>query len=225
MTITKKEINAAPLLKNIEAVKINVDYPRIEGVLNKKAEKRINKFYIDIAKDYTKYTQKKLLNFYKKAYKQKYENSFIKPVDVSQTYGYYIQDDRFFSVLYTQKEVSPFGEKRVKSFADVWDLNTGEILNMKNILKKYGINKKKALKAIKTDLERRKEYGVSFNQKGLKRRLRSKFNPQNTFITDEGISIFYNPSDLKIKNRDLMIFKLFNLEKNKTDNNENMKKK
>ena len=94
--------------------------------------------------------------------------------------------------LYTQsREQGPGGQTALLRRGDTWDLASGYPVALPALFPRRSGWKRRLLEAVEAEAARRAAAGVSQYHEGLRRRLRQYFNPQNFFLTGEGLAVFY----------------------------------
>ena len=94
--------------------------------------------------------------------------------------------------LYTQsREQGPGGQTALLRRGDTWDLASGYPVALPALFPRRSGWKRRLLEAVEAEAARRAAAGVSQSHEGLRRRLRQYFNPQNFYLTGEGLAVFY----------------------------------
>ena len=94
--------------------------------------------------------------------------------------------------LYTQsRERGPGGQTALLRRGDTWDLASGYPVALPALFPRRSGWKRRLLEAVEAEAARRAAAGVSQYHEGLRRRLRQYFNPQNFYLTGEGLAVFY----------------------------------
>ena len=94
--------------------------------------------------------------------------------------------------LYTQsREQGPGGQTALLRRGDTWDLASGYPVALPALFPRRSGWKRRLLEAVEAEAARRAAAGVSQYHEGLRRRLRQYFNPQNFYLTGEGLAVFY----------------------------------
>ena len=94
--------------------------------------------------------------------------------------------------LYTQsREQGPGGQTALLRRGDTWDLASGYPVALPALFPRRSGWKRRLLEAVEAEAARRVAAGVSQYHEGLRRRLRQYFNPQNFYLTGEGLAVFY----------------------------------
>ena len=107
------------------------------------------------------------------------------------TYQVTLQDARYLS-LYTQsRETDPAGPALVVRRGDTWDLSTGYPAPLQTFLPAGRGWRKTALDQAAVELRRREKAGAGRLRADWPRALRRGFNPQNFYLTPEGVVLFF----------------------------------
>lgn len=92
--------------------------------------------------------------------------------------------------LYTQsREMTLPGRTLLTRRGDTWDLATGYPVELAAFFP-HGW-KKRLLSLAAEEIQRQEQSGVSRYHDGWRRELRRKFNPQNYYLTEEGLAFFF----------------------------------
>ena len=93
--------------------------------------------------------------------------------------------------LYTQsREQGPGGQTALLRRGDTWDLASGYPVALSALFRRSGW-RRRLLEAVEAEAAQRTAAGVSQYHEGVRRRLRQYFNPQNFYLTGEGLAVFY----------------------------------
>ncbi|MCI8398859.1 MAG: DUF3298 domain-containing protein [Oscillibacter sp.] len=94
--------------------------------------------------------------------------------------------------LYTEsREVTGPGPALVTRRGDTWDLAEGYPVPLQSFFPGGNAWKKRLIEYAAAEMERRERAGVSRWHEDWRRRLRRKFNPQNFYLTADGLAFFY----------------------------------
>ena len=94
--------------------------------------------------------------------------------------------------LYTQsRETAVSGPALLTRRGDTWDLNGGYPVELSAFFPPRGGWKKQLLALAAAEIERQERAGVSRYHEGWRRALRRQFNPQNYYLTAEGLVFFF----------------------------------
>ena len=93
--------------------------------------------------------------------------------------------------LYTQsREVTLPGQTLLTRWGDTWDLSEGYPAQLSSFLK-GGAWKKQLLAIAEAEIQRQEQAGAARYHEGWRRQLRRRFNPQNFYLTEEGLVFFF----------------------------------
>ena len=94
--------------------------------------------------------------------------------------------------LYTQsREQGPGGQTALLRRGDTWDLASGYPVALSALFPRRSGWRRRLLEAVEAEAAQRMAAGVSQYHEGVRRRLRQYFNPQNFYLTGEGLAVFY----------------------------------
>ena len=94
--------------------------------------------------------------------------------------------------LYTQsRESGPGGRTVLLRRGDTWDLASGYPVALSAFFPRRSGWRRRLLEAVEAEAAQRTAAGVSQYHEGVRRRLRQYFNPQNFYLTGEGLAVFY----------------------------------
>ena len=94
--------------------------------------------------------------------------------------------------LYTQsRETVPGGPSLLLRRGDTWDLSDGYPVPLSAFFPRRSGWRRRLLEAAEAEVRRREAAGVSRYHEGVRRKLRRYFNPQNFYLTAEGLVFFY----------------------------------
>ena len=94
--------------------------------------------------------------------------------------------------LYTQsREQGPGGQTALLRRGDTWDLASGYPVALSALFPRRSGWRRRLLEAVEAEAAQRTAAGVSQSHEGVRRRLRQYFNPQNFYLTGEGLAVFY----------------------------------
>ena len=114
--------------------------------------------------------------------------AFLKVTGISyETYN----DGGLWS-LYTQSRESGFsGRPTLLRHGDTWDLTSGYPVPLSAFFPRRSGWKRRLMEAAEAEIQRQETAGISRYHEGVRRLLRRHFNPQNFYLTAEGLSFFY----------------------------------
>ena len=94
--------------------------------------------------------------------------------------------------LYTQsREQGPGGQTALLRRGDTWDLASGYPVALSALFPRRSGWRRRLLEAVEAEAAQRTAAGVSQYHEGVRRRQRQYFNPQNFYLTGEGLAVFY----------------------------------
>lgn len=94
--------------------------------------------------------------------------------------------------LYTQsRETAVSGPALLTRRGDTWDLNGGYPVELSAFFPPRSGWRKQLLALAAEEIERQERAGISQYHEGWRRALRRRFNPQNYYLTSEGLAFFF----------------------------------
>lgn len=94
--------------------------------------------------------------------------------------------------LYTQsRETVPGAPSLLLRRGDTWDLSDGYPVPLSAFFPRRSGWRRRLMEAAEAEVRRREAAGVSRYHEGVRRKLRRYFNPQNFYLTAEGLVFFY----------------------------------
>ena len=179
------EVEGVPVLRGEARVPLPV--PAEDGV-----SRRIKRFYRLQCRSFLRYCERCLLPQAAAEYRAALEASrplpaFRAELDYRVTYN----RGGLWS-LYTQvRESLGSGPALLTRRGDTWDLAEGYPAPLKDFFPVGTAWKKKLLAQAAEEIQRRERAGAGRFHEGWRRELRRQFNPQNFYLTEEGLAFFY----------------------------------
>lgn len=94
--------------------------------------------------------------------------------------------------LYTQsRESGPGGRTVLLRRGDTWDLASGYPVALSAFFPRRSGWKRRLLDTAEAEIQQQEQAGAARYHEGIRRLLRRHFNPQNYYLTPEGLAIFY----------------------------------
>ena len=94
--------------------------------------------------------------------------------------------------LWTQsRETGPGWGPALLRRGDTWDLTAGYPVPLTDLFPRRSGWKRRLLEAAEAEVLRREAAGAGRYHEGIRRKLRRYFNPQNFYLTTEGLMLFY----------------------------------
>ena len=106
------------------------------------------------------------------------------------TYQVTFQDGRYLSLCTQSREPDPAGPALVVRRGDTWDLASGYPVPLQTFLPARRGWRRTVLASVRQELSRRERAGVCRLRPDWARALRRGFNPQNFYLTPEGVVLF-----------------------------------
>lgn len=93
--------------------------------------------------------------------------------------------------LYTDSVESTASQRIVLRRGDTWDMTSGTPLRLTDFFPPHTPVRKRILSAVRETVEREERLGLYRYLPDWRARMRRSFNPQNFYISDEGLYFFY----------------------------------
>ena len=89
------------------------------------------------------------------------------------------------------RESGPGGRTVLLRRGDTWDLASGYPVALSAFFPRRSGWKRRLLDAAEAEIQQQEQAGAARYHEGIRRLLRRHFNPQNYYLTPEGLAIFY----------------------------------
>lgn len=191
--INKKNIKKTICRDNTPVLKVNIEYPEIsDGTL--KVNKIFTNFYYNLAENYAKYCEDKLS---KQIFLKNIRNDDFRPFGEIMKYHITLNNSKYISVLLEITHFDGYFSKTSR-YSHVWDTEKGILLPCDYFLRKMKINVKTLRREVaKIIYERIKDGGEEFGYTEKRvRRYAMKTDPNNFFLTENGLAIWFDRDTL-----------------------------
>ena len=157
-----------------------------------KVSRRIRRYYQLQCRSFLRYCETYLLPAAAEEYRAALAASLPLPhFRAELTYQVTYNDGGLWS-LYTQSRESGFsGRPTLLRHGDTWDLTSGYPVPLSAFFPRRSGWKRRLMEAAEAEIQRQETAGISRYHEGVRRLLRRHFNPQNFYLTAEGLSFFY----------------------------------
>ena len=154
--------------------------------------RRLRRYYRLQCRSFLRYCGKTLLPQVKAEYQAALDASGPLPSCRAElTYCVTYQDDRFLS-LYTQsRETAPAGPALLIRRGDTWDLASGYPAPLSAFFPGCRGWKRSLLDRAAEEIRRQERAGIACYHENWPHALRRCFNPQNYYLTEEGLAFFF----------------------------------
>jgi len=193
--------------EGVTMVTVSIDYPIVTGV-DKKALKRINAFYGHQAVALLRHVKKRIMSAAIAEYSHSLAKSTpFKPFEVSASFVVTYDGDDILSI-YRDVHIRGGGYRASKRKSETWDTVYGWFVELTSFFPS-GENYRKVLikSAIKT-VEKQRRTGANSYFENFQKLIRKNFSPHNFYITDEGITIFFNETTIAPRAEGILVFVL-----------------
>jgi len=178
------EVEGVPVL----SASVRVPQPESTG---DQTSRRVRRFYQLQSRSFLRYCERCLLPQAAAEYRAALEASRPLPVFRAELDYHVTYNQGGLWSLYTQsREITGPGSTLLTRRGDTWDLSEGYPVPLKDFFPAGTAWKKKLLTLAAEDIQRRERAGAGRFHEGWRRELR-RFNPQNFYLTEEGLAFFY----------------------------------
>nr|WP_326184298.1 RsiV family protein [uncultured Oscillibacter sp.] len=178
-------------VEGIPVLTASVSVPRPEPAADG-VSRRIHRYYQLQCRAYLRYCERWLLPQAEAEYRAALAASAPLPCFRAEL-GYRVtyNQDGLWS-LYTQsREVTLPGQTLVTRRGDTWDLAAGYPVPLGDFFPSRSPWRRRLLALAAAEIERRERAGIARYHEGWRRELRRHFNPQNFYLSGEGLVFFF----------------------------------
>lgn len=152
---------------------------------------RFNRYYRAYARAFEYYCETVLFPSVQASYRQALEHGGAMPdCRVTLRTTVTCQQKNIVS-LYTDSIESCSSRRIVLRRGDTWDMESGTPLRLVDFFPPHTLVRKRILSVVRTQIEREERLGLYRYLPDWSGRIRRSFNPQNFYISDEGLYFFY----------------------------------
>lgn len=157
-----------------------------------KVSRRIRRYYQLQCRSFLRYCETYLLPAAAEEYRAALAASLPLPrLRAELNYQVTYNDGGLWS-LYTQSRESGFsGRPTLLRHGDTWDLTSGYPAPLSAFFPRRSGWKRRLMETAEAEIQRQETAGISRYHEGVRRLLRRHFNPQNFYLTAEGLAFFY----------------------------------
>lgn len=157
-----------------------------------RVSRRIYRYYQLQCRAYLRYCERWLLPQAESACRAALETSAPIPC-LRAELNYQVTYNRggLWSVYTQSRETAVSGPALLTRRGDTWDLNGGYPVELAAFFPPRSNWKKQLMALAEEEIERQERAGVSRYHEGWRRALRRRFNPQNYYLTAEGLAFFF----------------------------------
>lgn len=176
--------------EDIPVLSASVTVP-LAGSAHDKTSRRISRYYQTLCRSFLKYCEQDLLPRAKTEWQYALSVSApFKPFQAILNYRITYHDSHFLS-LYTQS-VESCGQQSLKlRYGDTWDLASGYPVPLPAFFKHHSPWKRRILEQIADEIQKQESAGIMQYHAHQRQELRRFLNPQNFYLCDDGISVFF----------------------------------
>ncbi len=172
LTATSELPVISPTKPPVVATKINVHYRALGRRFNRHAQKmakEAEKWFLEAQK----------------------ENFPFHPYESLLTYTVTFNQDCYLSLYYNWYDFTGGAHGNTVREADTWDLTTGKLCRLADFFPKKKSPEKLILPVVYAQALARQESGEDFYFDDLRKNLKKYFDPEQFYLTPEGLAVFY----------------------------------
>lgn len=179
------------MVDGIPVLRATISLPRPVPAAGRTA-KRIDRYYQLQGRSYLRYCENWLLPQAAAEYQAALASSApLACFTADLTYRVTYNSGGLWS-LYTQsREAGLPGRTLLTRRGDTWDLAAGYPAALSAFFPRRSAFKKRLLAVAEAEIQRQERAGVSRYHESWRQDLRRNFNPQNFYLTEEGVALFY----------------------------------
>ncbi len=191
--ITTQRIKSTVTKENAKIMEINIEYPSLNKSENDEASKRINSFYLKLAKSYSAFCEKMA----ERVNTAEFLSSSMHPMGGVMKYVIPFNTSEYISIVC---EISFFDGyfKRTSRLSQTWDAVKGIMLPCSYFLKREGLSVKAVKKKVGDIISqkiREERNDFSYTDKSYKKYAYNA-DPKNYFLCSRGIAFWYGSGTL-----------------------------
>jgi hypothetical protein len=190
--ITKKQMLAKPIFKNVVMIDINIAYPQVVIVNNVQSSTNISKYYKETSQNLLNYASSEMYKEAEAEYLDSVKNNFtFRQYTVMMAYEVPFNQNEFLSVFYDVYEYTGGAHGNTTRYADSWYLPNGRQLTLANF---FNSNVYKSvifsniISQINTQIMQGNEK-MYFDD--YQKNIFKYFDEKNYYLTPEGFAIFF----------------------------------
>lgn len=167
---------------------------------------RFNRYYRAYGRAFERYCETTLFPMVQDAYRQAISNAGEIPdyraaLQTTVTY----QEGSLVS-LYTDSVESGGRQRLVLRRGDTWDMASGTPLRLIDFFPPHTSVRKRILSTIRAQIEREEQLGLYRYLPDWRSRMLRSFNPQNFYVSDEGLTFFYQTFSIAPPHEGIPVF-------------------
>ena len=156
-----------------------------------RAARRFHRYYQLQCRSYLRYCEKQLFPQARQEYRAALANSAPLPLFRAElTYQITYQDSRFLS-LYTQSHETGPQQALTLRRGDTWNLTSGYPVPISDFFPHHSPWKRQLLALAAEEIQRQERAGIARYHDTWRKSIRRCFNPQNYYLTPEGLAFFF----------------------------------
>ncbi|MGI6745558.1 MAG: hypothetical protein BWY46_01619 [Firmicutes bacterium ADurb.Bin300] len=194
--ITMRELKRDFYYDDILMISFSSSYPQLR-YRRKETEKRVNSWYLFNVRRFLRYTESVLFRMAVEQYKEAIKNDFpFRTFSAVLNYTITYNSDKLLSLYGDRYEYTGGAHGSTKRISDTWNLTKGRLLPLSSFFplrpnyQEYIINQ--IIEQANADMQEN-PYIYFDNYQEL---IKENFNPQNYYLTGEGIVIYFQQYEI-----------------------------
>ena len=179
-------------VEDLPVLTASISLPAPAEGISSAAARRIRRYYQLQSRSFLRYCERWLLPAAEAEYRAALASSAPLPhAHAELEYHVTYQENGLWS-LYTQsRERGSDGRTLLTRRGDTWDLTSGYPVPLSAFFPRRSGWKRKLLAAAEAEIRRREAAGAAHWNEDWRRELRRRFNPENFYLTSDGLAFFY----------------------------------
>lgn len=153
--------------------------------------RRFNRYYRAYGRAFTHYCETELFPLAQEAYRQALESAGAIPDWHTELQTNITCHEGTLVSLYTDSVESGGRQRIVLRRGDTWDMESDSPLRLVDFFPPHTLVRKRILSVVRAQIEREERLGLYRYLPDWGARMRRSFNPQNFYVSDEGLYFFY----------------------------------
>lgn len=174
-----------------------IEYPQFESNRFQVITNIMNKYYRAKALIFQRYCERKLYSLALEQYEYSIKNNYpIMKFEAIIQYKITYNKDCILSLYFEQYIYTGGAHGITVRYADIWDLPATQVIELKNLFYEFIDYKNFIIKNIIEQIENQIKEGNDIYFEDYRHNVKNKFNPNNFYLNDSGIVIFFQQYDI-----------------------------